>query len=91
MRGLFGGLFCGRKQSEQFTEGLRYSVFWQLTEKLSVTDAPIQVLHLVGENNTLDFALRGYRNLEGIVLDLACDWTQDRETDFTVVFLGREH
>gem|GEM_PF-5583014 len=53
--------------------------------KLCLSNPPVKVTNLVGQNNTLNSETRGDRHFKWITLDLACDRADQRQPNLAVV------
>jgi len=84
---------AGRSKSEQHAQALAdvcHDLCRGLRFENRPTDLPIQVLHVVGENNPANPAPGRQKHLEWIALDVTRDWTRDRQPSLRVVRTRRQ-
>jgi hypothetical protein len=70
-------LMLGQQRSKLF-QNLICRFPRQFADELSFSHAPIEILHLIGKNDSSELRSRKNRHLEWITLYLACDRTPDR-------------
>ena len=73
------------KEYSQLFECLAHHARRSLRRAARFSRAPIEALHLIGENHARNRAVGGQRHLEGIALDSRGDGAEQRQTALLVI------
>lgn len=69
----------------QLLQRLAHYARRSLRREACASGAPVEALHLIGENHARNGAIGGQRHLEGIALDSRGDGAEQRQTAFLVI------
>lgn len=72
------------QQGSKLLQNLTCGFPRQFDDELSFSNTPIEILYLVGKNDSGERRSRRNRPFERIAFDVACVRTQDRQSEFAV-------